>query len=141
MYFCVIVIITSTWRWLQYRPKPVGENTVNITHHQHYSAFFGYLCIMDLCKNNIKERYLVDISSVNCVILNTKFYITVRNIQAIVRKFFPLWKVKLEYLLIQIFKIVKLISFVFLTYNIQLYVHFLIVNVYSFSDKNSLKTE
>ena len=96
---------------------------------------------MDLCKNNIKERYLVDISSVNCVILNTKFYITVRNIQAIVRKFFPLWKVKLEYLLIQIFKIVKLISFVFLTYNIQLYVHFLIVNVYSFSDKNSLKTE
>jgi len=36
----------------------------------------------------------VDISSVNCVILYRKFYITLADIKAIVRKFFPLLKLK-----------------------------------------------
>jgi len=60
----------------------------------------------------------VDISSINCVILNTEFYTAVPNVQAIVRKFLPLWKPKLDYLVIQICKIIKFISFIFLAYNL-----------------------
>ena len=35
-------------RWTEYRPKHVGEEIVNKTHHKYWSAFVDYLYILDL---------------------------------------------------------------------------------------------
>jgi len=32
---CILVIIISPWRWPKYRPKHVGENTVNRMYHKY----------------------------------------------------------------------------------------------------------
>ena len=35
----ILVIRTSPWRWQEYRPKHVGENTVNKIHRKYWSSF------------------------------------------------------------------------------------------------------
>jgi hypothetical protein len=42
---CILVIRTAPWRWPDYQPKHVGENTMNKMHHRNERVFVGYLCI------------------------------------------------------------------------------------------------
>jgi hypothetical protein len=44
LYSC---IRASLWGWPECRPKHVGENFVNKMHHKCWSAFAGYLCILE----------------------------------------------------------------------------------------------
>jgi hypothetical protein len=45
--FYILVEIISPWRWRQYRPKHVVENIVDTILQKHWSAFVGYLYILD----------------------------------------------------------------------------------------------
>jgi len=45
-YVCIRVIM-SPWTWLEYRPKHVGRNNVYKIYHTYWSAFVGYLYILD----------------------------------------------------------------------------------------------
>ena len=45
--YIFILVIISPWRWLECRPKHVGENIVNKTYYKYCSAFVDYLYILD----------------------------------------------------------------------------------------------
>jgi hypothetical protein len=51
-------IMTSPWRWPEYRSKHFGESIVNELRHKYWSVFVGYWYIFDIVVTMIDETGL-----------------------------------------------------------------------------------
>jgi hypothetical protein len=55
---CIFTIMTSPWRWPEYRPKHFGESIVKEWRHKYWSVFVGYRYIFDMVVTMTDENGL-----------------------------------------------------------------------------------